>query len=58
MTTETKTFELNGTGYETDAETLAVLQSIIPAAKRTGDASAVQAILSLGLTTKRIREIN
>lgn len=48
------TFELNGKVYRTDAETLAVLRSIVPAAKRTGDSSAVQAVIILGLQTGRI----
>ncbi|ABW35085.1 hypothetical protein Dgeo_3044 (plasmid) [Deinococcus geothermalis DSM 11300] len=47
---------LNGTTYRTDAETLAVLHSIIPAAKASGDSSAVQAVLALGLATGRIVE--
>ena len=50
-------FELDGITYETDAETLKVLHSIIPAAKATGDASAVAAVMFLGIKTGRIREV-
>ena len=51
-----KTFEMNGLAYETDAETLAVLQSIIPGAKSSGDMSAVFAVMHFGLKQGRIRE--
>lgn len=57
MMRNTKTFEMNGKGYETDAETLNVLRSIVPAAKQAGDASAVAAVMELGLETGRIREL-
>ena len=50
----TKTFKLNGETYNTDAATLNVLRSIIPSAKRTGDSSAVIAVMELGLATGRI----
>lgn len=49
------TFEMNGKAYQTDAQTLVVLRSIIPAAKSSGDNSAVAAIMSLGLHTGRIK---
>ena len=49
------TFELNGTTYRTDTETLAVLRSIVPSAARSGDSSAVQAVLAAGLAAGRIR---
>jgi hypothetical protein len=48
------TFELNGQSYSTDAETLAVLRSVAPSAKASGDSSAVIAIVELGLRTGRI----
>jgi len=51
------TFEMNGKGYETDRETLNVLRSIVPAAKQTGDTSAVEAVMGLGLMVGRIREM-
>lgn len=49
-----KRFELNGKIYETDAETLDVLRIIIPAAKKSGDSSAVMAVIFLGIETGRI----
>lgn len=49
------TFELNGKRYTTDNSTLEVLRSIVPCAKRTGDPSAVQVVLDLGLKCGRIR---
>ena len=49
-------FEMNGTIYRTDAGTLAVLRSIVQSAKETGDASAVAAVMSLGMATGRIIE--
>lgn len=51
------TFEMNGKGYETDAETLEVLRSIVPTAKAAGDMSAVIAVMSLGEAAGRIREM-
>jgi len=49
-------FEMNGTIYRTDAGTLAVLRSIVQSAKETSDASAVAAVMSLGMATGRIIE--
>ena len=49
-----KTFELNGKAYETDTETLEVLRSIIPAARTSGDGSAVQAVMAAGEMSGRI----
>lgn len=49
-------FTLNNITYTTDDETLEVLRSIIGKAHETGDASAVAAVMSLGLETGRIRE--
>lgn len=46
-----KTFEIDGKTYATDAQTLDVLRSIVPDAKATGDASAVAAVMHLGLHT-------
>ncbi len=51
-----KTFEMNGKSYKTDAGTLEVLRSVIPAAKENNDFSAVTVILTLGLHTGRITE--
>jgi hypothetical protein len=51
------TFEMNGKGYETDAETLDVLRSIVPPAKDTGDFGAVALVMVLGLDSGRIVEI-
>lgn len=51
------TFEMNGRGYETDAETLDVLRGIVPAAKASGDMSAVIAVMELGQTGGRIRKM-
>jgi hypothetical protein len=53
----TATFQLNGKSYQTDAETLNVLRSVMPSAKSTGDSSAVQAIMGLGLHSGRIVEV-
>ena len=53
----TVTFEMDGVVYETDKETLAVLRSIIPAAKASCDPSAVAAVMHLGLKIGRIREV-
>lgn len=50
------TFELNGKFYRADAETLAVLRSVMHAAKAGGDSSAVIAIMALGERTGRIVE--
>lgn len=52
-----KTFQLNGSTYETDAATLKVLRSVTPAAKASGDGSAVQAIIFLGMQTGRVRKV-
>lgn len=50
------TFEMNGRAYGTDAATLAVLQSIVPAAKASGDMTAVKAVMDLGLAVGRITD--
>jgi hypothetical protein len=52
----TKTFELNGKAYATDAETLKVLKAVVKSAKATGDTTAVQAIMEFGLMAGRIVE--
>lgn len=49
------TFEINGKAYETDAETLELLRGIVPAARETGDASAVIAVMTLGEVGGRIK---
>jgi len=54
--TMNQTFEMNGKAYKTDIATLNVLRSIVPAAKTSGDMSAVMAVMDLGLTTGRINE--
>ena len=47
-------FEINGTTYYTSPLVLKLIQSIMPAAKRSGDYSAVHAMLALGLATGQI----
>ncbi len=47
-------FELNGEWYRTDLETLSVIRGIVPDARTSGDGSAVQAVIALGLETGRI----
>lgn len=54
---ETVTFEMNGTGYETDLEVLDILRAIVPEAKAADDFSAVQLVFYLGLETGRIKEL-
>jgi len=49
---------MNGKGYETDRETLEVINSVIVSAKESGDFSAITAIMGLGLKTKRIIAIS
>ena len=49
-------FEMSGKEYRTDKETLEILRSIVPAAKETGDTSAVAAIMAMGIKTGRIVE--
>lgn len=51
----TATFEMNSTTYTTDEKTLAAIRSVMPAAKKTGDFSAVQAIMFLGLKSGIIK---
>ena len=53
----TDKFEMNGKTYKTDKDTIEVLRSIVPAAKATGDATAVAAIMALGIKTGRIVEV-
>jgi len=53
-----KNFEMNGKTYRTDAETLALLNVIIPNAKAANDFSAVTAVMGMGLKTGRITEVN
>jgi len=53
----THTFEMNGKTYKTDEETAKVLRSIVPAAKSTSDASAVTAVMTLGLKIGLIVEL-
>jgi hypothetical protein len=52
----TSRFELNGTNYATDKQTISVLRSIMPSAKATGDSTAVMAVIFLGLQVGRIVE--
>ena len=49
-------FEMNGKIYSTDEETLKLLREIVPSAKKSGDMSAVTAVMSIGLMTGRIAE--
>lgn len=51
------TFEMSGKGYRTDKETLKVLRSIVPAAKKAGDFSAVVAVMVAGLKWGKIVEM-
>lgn len=51
------TFEMNGKAYRTDAATLEVLRSIVPAAKRANDFSAVIAVMTLGEQAGRVVEV-
>lgn len=50
-------FEIDGKTYKTDAETIALLRSLVPQAKEIGDWSAVIAIMALGEMSGRIIEI-
>ena len=50
----THTFELNCKSYRTDFSTVSVLRSIIPAAKASGDSTAVQAVMFAGEMGGRI----
>ena len=50
-------FGLNGATYRTDAATIAILRSIVPSAKSTGDHSALIAVLDLGLKAGRIAKL-
>lgn len=52
-----KRFELNGKTYETDQETLNLLNQIIPTAKESGDSTAVMAVIFLGEKTGRVKEM-
>ena len=51
------TFEMNGKTYSTDQATLELLREIVPAAKATGDSSAVIAVMELGAKYGRIIEL-
>lgn len=52
-----KKFEIDNKLYETDEETLNVLKSIIPNAKKAKDTTAVFAVMHFGLESGRIKEI-
>jgi hypothetical protein len=52
----TNAFELNGAHYVTDSETIGILRGIVAAAKKTGDTSALFAMLHFGLLSGRIQE--
>jgi hypothetical protein len=52
-----QTFEMNETGYRTDAETLGWLRKLVPQAKESGDSSAVIAVMVLGEATGRIVKV-
>lgn len=54
MPAKMESFELNCVTFQADAETLAVLRQVLPAAKETGDTSALQAVMELGLRSGRI----
>jgi hypothetical protein len=49
-------FILNGKTYSTDGDTVVLLEDVIHSARKTGDFSAVMAIMFLGLHTGRIIE--
>ena len=51
------TFEMNGKTYKTSERMLNVLRSIVPDAKSSGDMSAVQYLMALGLEVGSIVEI-
>jgi len=51
------TFEMNGRNYKTDLATLDVIRSIVPAAKASGDMSAVICIMDLGEASGKIVEV-
>jgi len=57
MQNETKSFEMNGKDYETDTDTLNLLRSLVPDAKKANDMSAVIAVMVLGEAGGRIRQI-
>lgn len=57
MDAMTAKFELNGKNYVTDEEIIKILRSIIPSAKKSGDGSAVIAVMALGEMAGRIVEI-
>ena len=52
------TFQMNEKSYETDKETLELLRSLVPAAKKSKDFSAITAVMALGLETGRIKELD
>lgn len=61
-TVKTYTFEMNGRAYRTDWETLEVLASVVKAyevtvGKQMPDASAVTAMMALGIKTGIIEDI-
>ena len=47
-----------GKSYETDKETLELLRSIVPTAKKSKDFSAITAVMALGLNAGRIKELD
>jgi len=51
-----KTFEMDGKAYRTDAETLAVLRDVVPAAKASCDTTALFAVMHFGKLAGRIVE--
>jgi hypothetical protein len=52
-----KNFTLNSKNYQADSETVNVIKSIIKSAKSTNDSSAVMAVMFLGMSSGRIKEI-
>jgi hypothetical protein len=52
------TFTLNGHTYMTDSQTVKLLRKLIPAARQSGDSSAVQAVMTYGQRTGRIVELD
>ena len=53
----TKTFEMNGKAYATDADTLNLLRKIVSDGKAANDMSAVSFMMEAGKLGGRIKEL-
>ena len=51
------TFEINGKKYATDLETLKLMRVVVDSADKSGDNSAVIAVMIMGELNGRIKEI-